>query len=543
MAETGSESAGRRDLTTFLSGVDPEIVELFGEEKVAQVEALAEITNRLAELSRHTDPFKRYPGKYEDLTPPVVRGAVREVERLDNLMDSSDPAIIPGAREAAPVLAKNIEEQRHYLAANYNGNSDRFKPIVTAVNELSPDVPTVLVEVAPQLQAELDAIAQDIANLAMVDNFKTVVDAEDRALYIDGLATELAQKPEIELQLAALDAEMLALRRQGLMSRYRRVLEEQAHLAVQTAHQGMKRRSVRKAHRSQDKMIFEDIFLDDLVERLAKIRERGSQTHDVLQAKVSDGAHEPGMLLFGHLMDMRQILDTASADGDRRTAAQIEAYIVGKASDLECAMRQTQLKLNADGRRKLHELKDSPIERSLRQLAISAIGRETNPHEQIEADPAFRQACRDAKDILAGGGRLKHPDARKLSDELHRLRFGKNGETALLPAESGIVVGIVAGRFNSLVHVLERVSASRVTVDEQVAKLRFELPDQYGALSKFSLEAAVEKLGGILRHPDDAGQLLNALPSIKDSENVRRTVLDLLKRQEEIGEAVAEPAA
>jgi len=115
----------------------------------------------------------------------------------------------------------------------------------------------------------------------------------------------------------------------------------------------------------------------------------------------------------------------------------------------------------------------------------------------------FSTQVTQAKEVLRGGGRLqngKEKDSlREQADELHRLVDDETSARMLEPEESGVMIAILAGKFDGFYEVLARVQSGEG--DEIVETVRQLRPEVMRELENFSLEAVLERIVRTLSDP------------------------------------------
>lgn len=556
MAKQSQETIQKQDLTSVLAPVSHDVIEILGKEEVARVEILAKLVSGLLELSKLPDPFKEPKNKTERLISSEVRARMEEINSVRmEAEDGGNPQLSLIARRSAPILEGAIISHRNHLAGNYNSNRKETIELEDRVLTLDPkDANGIAIEV-PRLYEALEAVAADLVVPEVAEDLKALLESERKAVMLDAKTVGLQRKPHLKELLTKTWAETIDAGVRKNQALWDQKIEE--HITLSTEAEDRCRRSwrVRRAHRSLIDIYSDEEFADQVLEKIKSLHNCGSALHKLMSVKSLAAAYDPSFDLLYAVIVLRkkfykdylgsQEFQDILADEDTKVAAlAVETYITDRAKQAETLIRQAGVKLSREGRRTMHEIKETRVKRIAKRLADTAIKAEGNPYENIEADANFRQLCRNARDIMVGGGRVAHPDARRLAEELHKLHLGKttnDGDIKLEPAESGLVVGIVTGKINSLLAVVVRLEAASTEVDVQVEKLHFDLPNQWRVLSNFNLNIALDKLKTIIGDNKGRQALMSVMPDSATARLVETTIESLWLKRTQGEDYQAEP--
>ena len=557
MTMGNEQSIAKGNLSSSMASDDEPVIEILGRERYNIAENLTAVLVELAEVAQLPNPFEVHPGNNETIISDASSIAIEEVVRASKIDDSSSPEISLVARRATPVLAKNAEQARGYLTVEVVKSNRELEAIQKELGAIDAKDTIKAVASLPSLFDRSETVAMGLITEQQLKDWDKLLDIEDDAADLDGLAVTLQHKPQLQKQLEKIYAEYLArlLKKRPAED----LLDNYVKLKIQAENEGRKNWRVRRAHRSADKLD------DDMgaVERVSSYRQsvydRGVNIHKQITALACDAAEEPASQLFDLLWEVKsqtlgakQFGEGFAQDGHSRLtdAMATEKYLAEKTKMVEVVFRQIGIKLNEEGRRMLHQLKDEKLGRSINRLANAAIRQETNPYDGLEADIDFRHQCRVLRDILAGGGRLDYPGAQKMANDLHNVELLNGSTKHLEPAESGLIAGIVNGQLDTIIAMVGRFEEAVETEDAQIEKLKWEVPEQFKAVNGFDLDGCARKLRALLAdnrnrlavvvaigRPGVENQLLSALDQILQRHELRPDQAESDQSDTEIDEA------
>lgn len=529
MTERSQETVQRQDLTSRLALVPQGVLEILGETEVEQIERQVELLEVYNDIVSLPDPFEGEKAENGSIFDTQTRVAIDEVRWVYEDTNVPPREVIEVARLHAQFLAKVTKKHTQDLRKSLNSIADDIYILTTNVKAVDVDKEDddKLQALLPDAYGKLCEIASRIPGESVFKHLVTLNDAEFKALFADKEAVGSLRKPDLWEHYKRLLAN----------SRARKAYHEsRTEILTQLIDEGEKDRKLRRAHRSWSDIHIDEEYIEKCSNFAKKQDLRGSAAYHLVIDTAVGSAKPVASQLFEELWNSKnsKLAEALQSAPDLSSSSVIEAedYIASKAAFVESVFRKVGVKMNPVGRRMMHELKDTRLKRSITRLADTAInGKNGNPYEDIEVDGSFRSQCRDARDILVGGGRINHPDARRLAEELHKLRLGRDQSTSLEPTESGIVVGIVANQINSLVTVVERLETATEGDYIQAMKLRYELPEQYAVLSNFDLNVCIEKLKVLFDDEEDRQAIFGILGDLETVERVRKTVNDLWLRR------------
>src|SRR3989344_2813648 len=231
---------------------------------------------------------------------------------------------------------------------------------------------------------------------------------------------------------------------------------------------------------------------------IGSLRKRGGTLHrKTLSLAATEGRVQASMMLDtvkGAKGALAEILQQMP-DHDISAIASAEEYLRTKVIFAEQCLSQFGL-----------EKKSPALEEGIRQLGstvlVDSVAERTAQERQDRAKP-FSTQVTQAKEVLRGGGRLqngKEKDSlREQADELHRLVDDETSARMLEPEESGVMIAILAGKFDGFYEVLARVQSGEG--DEIVETVRQLRPEVMRELENFSLEAVLERIVRTLSDP------------------------------------------
>lgn len=255
-----------------------------------------------------------------------------------------------------------------------------------------------------------------------------------------------------------------------------------------------------------------------------------------------------GLITIEQIKEAAALLDIVDAAKQRLPAGnglegdELEATIAAEEYLTASAARAASILKDSDP----SILRDKKLGPIIRRLSQHTPGR-SRETESEEALPALGNdvlgQLTEAKNIMRGGRRLKpngngqtEREIKRTADELHALKDGE--ENALLnPEESGVIVAMVTGKFESFARVFTAIRqhagengmgafpADRLTVAHE--------------LNRFNLDAALAKIGALIEDPDTRLMLERVL-GVEKTREVQETVSRAL--EPETAEAAEEAA-
>lgn len=516
MSETLSDQKVPADLSGRRIPPPSELVDALGYEKAQKLEDLSELVADYHELICVTDPFERAGGQ-KPAFGDELRAAISGVDNLKrDILDKPPAEINAAARLYSPVLAKSAKAYSKRLVKTLEEAARVIIDSRSAIDRLdAQDHDLTRDELAKAYEA-LGVAADSLPAEGEIFDLKLILDAEADAAYWDKVAIGVVRKPELWAQYEKYfekdTAELMLYRK------------ERAHILGILREAGGKNWRLRRSHRSGSANYADVLYAKSTHEFYKKQKANGSKVIEEIKTVAAEAVADPAWELFQTLCqskgsDYQRLIDQIDAGHKDLTPVALctEDYLAQKAASLETVFRRADIRFNPTGRRLMHELKETKLKDRLRRLGSEAVRMEPDPHKNVPVDGAFRRQCRELRDILVGGSRLDHPEARTLAIQLHRLSF--NGEhQSLLPAESGLIVGIVADKVRLIIATVKRFEAASAVEDPQIEKLRRERPDQFTTISRFDLREALAKLRAIIADRHNMVALLSVVPAEKSSE-------------------------
>jgi hypothetical protein len=551
MSEISNESNQPRDLGAQDTALQRRAIELLGEENVAAIEDLERQAKNLVELSKLPDPFQVYPGHTESLVTPGQLAAIETIDNSDDDRgDFGSQELIDTMRKISPLLREGVNYHSKFVNDQYINGYAMYKAILKQQSELNLSDTETVSKVLPRQYEMLEEIAKDLFSMRTVQDYHDLLDAELSAFLMDAKSVTVQKNPQIGEQLRQLWEESTSTKnpknvRDAKLKEY----EELTHKAETMSYKYWR---VRRAHRSVSDFVSYQEQDEKLPESFKVIRNRGSLIFKDMQENAVQAAFYPSEAMWEALLNAeKKLINQAYSDHEkvqqlmndqdfREAALLAERYLSVKAESAEAILRGSGAKFNPQMRRALHQMKEGNLKNWIKKFGVGSQTADSNELEAVEIDAVFRKACRDARDILVGGGRIDHTQAKQLADSLHRLRFGKDESITLDPTESGMIVGIITGRLNSLLQAVDRFEAE--VPDDQVHKLQLDLPDQYKVIAGFDIDLAINNIRGLLQDVKDRQLLLGSLINAKDSKTLVETIEKLWRQRNMIQEPSSKEA-
>ncbi len=394
-----------------------------------------------------------------------------------------------------------------------------------------------------RLKGTVDLMTIIAAGMPGESNFETVMAtlvAEEELFYIDAFAAGCRREPELAQKYDALINQHQPIR---IPRRYRQRDTESLDIHEQILESGEKDRQVKKAHRGgpvvDDQLKVTQLdadFSDTKVTGTAIFKELISMGR---RLTASFAISQADALKVASVRNSEVLKAAIAGNSDVEaaflTALAMEANISELARELETTSTTGGLKPRKEFRLTIKGLKETPLADEIRREAKRKPAVEQKSYDDVETDPLFRKVVKVAKDTLSGGGRLAYDRARELAKNLHGVKFGEKSLTSLQPAESGMIVAILADQIESLVGAVERCRRSRKlngsidTSDPQVAKFKHEDAGHFLIIANFDLLAAVQDLRAVFTNPKKEEKLFNIL-SVVDRNKIKETLKALEDR-------------
>lgn len=202
-----------------------------------------------------------------------------------------------------------------------------------------------------------------------------------------------------------------------------------------------------------------------------------------------------------------------------------ELYLARKASEVETILQE----LKPDTLRN-PEVK-SAINYSQATKLADHLRANRDREDQLKTQVLNSQVT-ETRDILRGGRRLYigRDSAEKIADALHGLRPGEEKDRKLLePEESGIIVSILANKFDVFIAILERVKM-RIP-DEALSLVQQSRPEAIGAIKNFDAGLGLRKIWEVINNAEQCRALANVL-SYEEIQKIRSTLTPLFVGEE-----------
>lgn len=501
----------------LLRGVPEEVIALLGAEGSIAIEEHIETLHTLGELMALPDPMNEdFPIQSElELSESIqdaTKHAVLEIGRVKPLLyknplteEASKVAAesTPVVRDALTFLLGNLGDVRAETADQCAGLSI-WQIWLKAIDD--EDV-SLVVDEARQLHEELMNLASQLPYPKISEDIELLVKSELLAVDIGTVAVGAQTRPDL----------LRTLRKQRKANTLgERVLSELRAI-------GRDNPEIADIYRPEAEIHEDLVRRNELIEYFSKVRKRGTALHNQMNGMlgVVAGKQVNGLLgLLGQLYDANreavQQSGEQGADTDNvlARAVTIEEYIATHAEALGPVLGAVKFRFTSEVRQTLRTLADRSVTQAMERALQERTSAQAEQPTQVPTDNRFRQACKEAKDILRGGSRLKYPNAQKIASDLHNLRFDEEGNVRLEQGEGGLIIAILAGRISDFVDTVKRVNLSpNRHQDIQVQRLQSERFEQFTAIKEFDLVASIYKLEHILDNPHYRNRLVNILSS------------------------------
>jgi hypothetical protein len=527
MSETNGESKQVTDLTGQQSLLTAEVIDFLGRDEVMAVERPFLHAQKFSELARRPNPFEVSHGlqKGVELSEGMSNVVNMLEDRRYHYLDEDLEEQVQEMREIGKPLGEWVHSVREIIRLSLKKTDINLTKIEAGLDDLE-DHPDAMERYLHQYYDALREAADELVVPEAARNLKLVASVELHATFIHAISAVLMKKPELKEELQMLTT----LHHNAPGNEY---ADRLGTFESALREEGEKNRKVRKYSRESVVIWTYKATADGFLKSINEVKDlRGKEIHTRIIDLAKQATVEPSsemLQTLAALHDKFTLQCEALTEEDRDTALAAEQYIVTRANEAHELIRQAGIKLDQNERRTLHEIKDPDLQRRFRKVAGLAINAPAESYENVQFESTFRLQCRDARDILAGGGRIEHPDAKDLAAALHKLNFGNGRKIPLEIYESGFLVGIAAGKIDSLLAVITRMEDE--DEDPQLGKLRVEMPERYRAIKDFDLDAVLASLKELF---DDAYDN-QALSSVLGAHSVtaRETINRLWQERQE----------
>lgn len=240
-------------------------------------------------------------------------------------------------------------------------------------------------------------------------------------------------------------------------------------------------------------------------ELIHTIRKRGADDFDRLMLTGHAAAFVLAQRLTSTLLEVNDHLTEISRDKDIQSGDDLlaaESYVAQKAAYVQEIMRTipSQISKNQpEVKTTLRALGDRALSKSHAQTQArqAEIAQAAERQARREAAQDFSSQLTEAKDIMAGGGRLKPAgkdgiNPRMLADRLYGLEEA-NGSRTLTPEQCGLIVAVLTDRFERFVGTVERLQQAG-PADEVVRTLTAERTLLVRHIKQYEIQAEMTRL-------------------------------------------------
>jgi len=514
--------------------------ELLDPALVQSIERFSQLVDEFVDLANAPNPFQEaHIGSEDSLLGPEVKEASDVVmdiaARAHSVQIENSEEACKTLREKSPILRKSAEDHVAFLAEAEKSLPEKYKAAFHKLDIAPEDfdlTPEEYAELIASVMEDMRKVADDVPT-TILEEFKAVTESENSALVTDGSLSYIAKNPFAGNALKSLLEKKTDDKQKVQLKQDDGSLVDYDELRESTAIVGMDLRKVKKAHRSPA-AIKTDLKLAEIYERsFGKLTEIFSKSYEDVRGTATDNANHFLQILAKRIQTLRDDLGTRLdsaelSDAEIQQAAKAaEEYVAVKAEQVLSMVRQNDA-LNIDGKDKiaLEQIRKRKLPTLFKRLSRQAVEKTVNTYENVAADKEFRAQVRTTKDILAGGGRIDHPHARQLNRDLHQLSqatFGSK-KTKLAPNEYGLLVALATGTVDDLLAVVDRFEASAETTDPQIEKLKYDLPEQFEAITNYNIDAVLSKLLALMGDDNDRLVLINAMQSTMTEKQLKQAV-------------------
>jgi len=433
-------------------GVPAEIVEVLGEDTVAEVEAVSEELRILEELSKTPDPFLIDRPSEIDLSSldPEVRNVIENYESLRTLRS------VKRMKENLIVIK--------LLKASFAGRrvttEVRWVDNATRRNKSTQQVLGILEEDLSRDQSRADP---------------HYVKPSDR------IKARLAQLNAGAQKLPS-SSTMQTLKNFGLLSIDEIKFVERRDVMALLPLPRMLKKDLSYKQKGAEK-------IEVVAAEVEETRRWGKALHKDIVELTKSSEETVVLELLESLAAIQRSLPSVFEETPD-LALVSEQYLEEKTLVIEKHLRRTSARsLNEPAvRASINRLRGRPLAQSLEANLVK---------EKAESASGFNKQITEARDILRGGTRLdvtkELPNPRALGTDLHNLATDAQQKTRLLtPEESGLIMAIIGRRFASFLEVLQKINEGEN--DENLNTIAAQRPDVIKELQRFELDRCIESL-------------------------------------------------
>ncbi len=519
MVEINKEIVAKDDPSLLLASVPPQVIELLGNEKTLLIARSNETARKLYELARQPNPFDKVKSPALDPPSESLREALAIIDRLYDydVFDSALPENSAQARVNGLIIQKNASERLSLIVDNHDSNLAVFDSAREATEQVNVSRPDQAAVELSGVYEKLMAIANDLFDTTSAkDCIETVFGYEMYAARADAMNVGMQLEPELHKKVK--EATSRARRSKDGSQSKNLSVSEHRNLSYQASDLGYNDPVVQESHRSIADIKSDLEFGRLTVETLRDLRNKAGLLYKLLIEKARGAGVEPAYDYFEAIADgyqeLQKVIRECKISGAGNSYSDdvlvTERFLNKQAQMVEIYLRQFGAKLTGSNRRLIHDLKQPYIERSVRAIANVAVKKEAVDHV-VEADAKFLRECTLARDILAGGGRLDHPNAKSLAKSVHQLKFGKDKGVVLEKHESGFLLAIAFGKVEPVIEVSERLAGAGQAQDADVDYLKARHPEQYRSLYAFKPDITISRLRVLLSNYKNYNDLLAVL--------------------------------
>jgi len=479
-----------QDAGQAMSNPDKRVLELLGEPTVQAISERVESLEWLASLAQSVNPFDQDGGLDVDLGFLTTEQA----EQIRNF---------------------NADRWRGYIAP-MTGGLDAFR-----VNRLNRLILKHVLDIGEELKSAVQpAISQiDEVDEALKVRTETLDPQAIASLWevLRDACTHLPSKPTEAV----------------VENLYLAILENEKHFngLLHTRSRNRLQRNIAKSNdavNAQARTLAHGLFEEAKESRreVQRMRRLGSSCHQRLVVLVkAKRVREATQLLDVLDASTQRMPRTAQPVGDELGAALAAGqYLATKAELIHSLLQDLNpgLLAHSDVQAKIRQIQalgHPPISEPRHAAADNAVS------------PVVNVNVTEARDVLRGGRRLKpakgqtEREVQEKADALRALK-GAEGERALEPEESGIIMSIVTGKFGSFVQVLKQL---REIDDTKLTTVPLERRTVIQQLKRFDLSAALTNIANQLDDPSIRTQFINIL-GFEGLNEVRQNVVKALKQ-------------
>ena len=453
----------------LLARVEPEVVNILGEEVVLNIERHSDLVIAAGELARSPNPFN--VGGKNEVDFSFLKP--EELTSLQSLMESAESLDFSGRIPSPEFMRRAITTIVRLEILGSKVHNACLKSLKQSEDKLKLRHPEIMGLVSDYEEEptglDLKLLEEHMRSLA--------ISAEE----LPSTKTLLAAR-EIFATAEAITAAIQNIRQQLLF-----------RLKVSDLAGNRIAKKLEKGIQANKKLAASNV----------KVNESGKLDYELLRILARDEEAEISLELLKSIDAAKGTLPTEIPDQlkaeQKAHLLMAEEYLISKTSTVVSSLRgsNSQLFEKPEFRKAVDRLQTPNLARAEQAKKYQS---------KLEKATDFNKQVTEAREILVGGRRLEStkdvPEPQEKADDLHRLRL-------LSTEENGIVMAILVDQFNNFLSVLERIQADAME-DEVLRTVTESRSSAVKSLFDFKIESHITRLGEIL-HSDNRQKLLEVL--------------------------------